>query len=59
MALVGVVLLALGLLRVADPGLDSSMDPEDPGRSPFIIIGLILLVFGGLGGYAAYLISRE
>ena len=59
MTLVGVVLLALGLMGVADPGLDSSMDPEDPGRSPLIIIGLILLVFGTLAGYAAHLISRE
>jgi hypothetical protein len=35
------------------------MDPEDPGRSPLIIIGLFLLVFGGLGGYTAHLISRS
>ncbi len=57
--LVGIVLLVLGFAGVADPGLDDSMDPEDPGFSPLIIIGLILLVFGGLGGYAAHLISRN
>jgi hypothetical protein len=35
------------------------MDPIDPGPSPLIGIGLILLVFGSLVAYATHLMSRE
>jgi hypothetical protein len=58
-ALVGVVLFVLGLMGVADPGLDSSMDPVDPGPSPLIMIGLIMIVLGSLLAYTTHLISRE
>ena len=58
-AAVGVILFALGLAGVADPGIPHEMDAGDPGRSPLIAVGALLAFFGLLIGYTTHLLSRD